>query len=147
MPSSSHCHGLATSSDLSVRAYCLGVALPHLSGRIEQWHHPTVTAQWLDQVTPGRIGDSRTEARSVHSFIYLFTRKTASTPSWPGQEESVSLQDLLVQSSDWFGICSLQFGSLGTSLESSFSYVRGTGAKRLRSVRSVRLIQFSYGLF
>ena len=70
------------------------------SGRIGQWHHPTVTAQWLDHVAPGRVWDSRTEARSVHIFIYLFTRKTESTASWPEPKESVNLQNLLVQISN-----------------------------------------------
>ena len=52
----------------------------------------------------------------------------------PGPEEFVNFQGPLVQSSNLFGISSVQFGSLGTSLESSFSSVGGTGTKCLRSV-------------
>ena len=58
--SSSHSHGLASLSDLSGRAHCLGVAPPHLPGHIGQWYHTTVAAQWLDHVAPGQVGVSRT---------------------------------------------------------------------------------------
>ena len=55
----------------------------------------------------------------------------------------MNLRGLIVQSSNLFGISSVQFSSLGISLlESWFSSVRGTGAKCLRSVRSVQFIQF-----
>ena len=56
-------------------------------------------------------------------------------------EEFVNLQGFLVQSSKSFGFSLVQFSSLVTSLESSFSSVRGTLAKCLRSVRSVQFIQ------
>ena len=51
-----------------------------MSGHIGLWYHPTVTAQWLDDVVPGWAGDPRTEARPVHFCLsILFTRTTAST--------------------------------------------------------------------
>ena len=69
--SSSHSHELASLSDLNGRAHCLGAAPSRLSGHIGQWYHPTVSAQWLDHVAPGRVGDPRTEARPIHLFIYF----------------------------------------------------------------------------
>ena len=55
------------------------IAPAHLPEHIGQWYHPTVTAQWRDHVAPGRVVDSRTEARLVHFLFILFTRNTAST--------------------------------------------------------------------
>ena len=46
----------------------------------------------------------------------------------PGPEEFVNLQGHIVQSSNWFGISSVQFSSLVTSLESSSSSFRGFGS-------------------
>ena len=61
----------------------------------------------------------------------------------PGLEGFMNLQGLLVQSSNWFGISSVQFSSLGTSLESLFSSIWGTWVKYLRSVCSAQFIPFS----
>ena len=56
----------------------------------------------------------------------------------PGPEEFVDLQGL-VQNSNLFGISSVQFSYLFTTLSGNFIYsVQGTGAKCLRSVRSVQ---------
>ena len=49
-------------------------------------------------------------------FVFLLYRGICR----PGLEEFVNLQGLLVQSSKWFGISSVQFSSLGTSLPGKF---------------------------
>ena len=62
----------------------------------------------------------------------------------PGPEEFVNFHGLLVQSSN--GLAPVQYSlvpELPVSQESSFSLVRGTVEKCLRSVRSVQFIQFS----
>ena len=69
--SSSHSYGLSSLSDLNGRAHCLGTAPSRLSGHIGQWYQVTVSAQWMDHVAPGRVGDPRTEARPIYLFIYL----------------------------------------------------------------------------
>ena len=75
------------------------------------------------------LADSRGETPPPHRLAGSGTRS----------EEFVNLQSLLVQSSIWFGVSSVQFSSLFTiCLESSFSSVRGMEAKCLHSVRSVQ---------
>ena len=54
----------------------------------------------------------------------------------------MNLESLIVQSSKWFDVSSVQLSPL-VYLESSFSSVRSTVAKCLRSVRSVQFIQIS----
>ena len=119
-------------SNLSGRTHCLRIAPPHLCRHTGQRHHPTVTTQWLDHFAPGRVKDSRIEAMPIYLFVYLLYLQVKQHPQtlWPRpeEEESVNLQDLLIQSSNWFGISSLQFSSLHTSLS-------GNG----------KLIQFSFG--
>ena len=58
-----------------------------------------------------------------------------------GPGDLVTLQGLLVQSSQWVGFSSVQFSSLVTSLSGKFAQF-GHGAEYLRSVRSVQFIQF-----
>ena len=57
----------------------------------------------------------------------------------------MNLRGLLVQSSKWFGISSVQFSYLVTSLSGKFvSSVRGMGTKFLRSVQFTVQARFSY---
>ena len=59
-----------------------------------------------------------------------------------GLEEFVNLRGLLVQSSKWLGISSVQFSSLVTSLSGKFvQFSSGQGAKCLHSVRSAQFTQ------
>ena len=67
-------------------------------------------------VGQGLVGDSRL----CMYLVVLFTRKVASTDPWAGPKEIVSLRDLPVQSSNWFGISLVQFSSIGTNLPGKF---------------------------
>ena len=59
------------------------------------------------------------------------------------QKSSWTYKGLLVQSSKCFGISSVQFSSLVTSLSGkSVQFSWGTGAKIFRSVRSIESLQF-----
>ena len=74
-------HGLGSLSDLRGRAYCPGVAQPHLSGDIGLWHHPTDGTMAGSPCT--RVGwDPRTEARPVHLFIYFCCTLNSIHTSW-----------------------------------------------------------------
>ena len=58
-------------------------------------------------------------------------------------EDFVNLQGLLVQSSKWLGISSVQLSSLVTNLPETFvQFSAGHGTECLRSVRSAQFIQF-----
>ena len=75
-----------------------------------------------------------------------FTPLSSRTLSVLFRIDLADLQGLLVQSFNWFGIDSVQFSSLGTSLSGKFvQFCSGhrAGAKYLRSVLSVQFIQFS----
>ena len=78
------------------------------------------------------------------SFVYLFYFHVKRHPE--NMPKAGRVCKLARSSrSNWFGISSVQLSSLGTSffLGSSFSSVRDTGAKCLRSFRSVQFIQLS----
>ena len=92
----------------------------------------------------------------THTITWNAVYRIPNTCKRSGPEDFGNLQGLLVQSSNWFGISSVQFFSskVQTGMasvhyssvvcpECSFSSVRGIGAKCLRSVCSIRFSQFS----
>ena len=80
------------------------------------------------------------------NFVWL-CRGLSPSSRWslylPGLKEFVKLQGLLFQSWKWFGISSVQFSSLVTSLSRKFSSVWGTWAKWPHSGHSFPFISKS----
>ena len=110
------------------------------------WTHWTMVSSDCDGTMAGshcnRAGWELASRGEASLFIYLFHLYVKRHPqtSWPGP---VNEQDLIVQSSNWFGISSVYFSSLGTNLSRKFVQFSSGHLGKVSPISSVHSVRFT----